>query len=55
LLARDLLPERPDRAEPRAKKRRPKNYQILNKPRHLMNPLPHRNRHKAKQPKASLS
>lgn len=43
-IARDLVPFRPERAEPRAKKRRPKNYQLLTKPRHRMGNLPHRNR-----------
>jgi putative transposase len=33
-LARDLVPERPGRREPRAVKRRPKPYPLLNKPRH---------------------
>ena len=36
LLAKDLVPFRPERVEPRAKKRRPKNYQLLTKPRHEM-------------------
>jgi hypothetical protein len=36
LLAEDLLPHRPDRSEPRVKKRRAKNYQLLTKPRHEM-------------------
>ena len=44
LIARDQLPERPDRTEPRAKKRRPKNYRLLTKPRHQMRVPPHRNR-----------
>jgi hypothetical protein len=35
-LAADLLPLRPNRAEPRALKRRPKNYQLMTRPRHLM-------------------
>jgi len=35
-LANDLVPLRPNRAEPRALKRRPKPYPLLNKPRHLM-------------------
>jgi len=45
-LAQDLLPLRPHRSEPRALKRRPKNYHLLTKPRHLMGNLPHRNRPK---------
>lgn len=46
-LARNRLPERPDRSEPRAKKRRPKNYAILNKPRKEFKEIPHRNQYKA--------
>jgi hypothetical protein len=44
LIASDQLPERPGRVEPRAKKRRPKNYHLLTKPRHQMRVPPHRNR-----------
>lgn len=36
LIAQDQNPYRPGRSEPRAKKRRPKKYQLLNKPRGLM-------------------
>jgi hypothetical protein len=43
-IARDLVPERPERSEPRAKKRRPKNYQLLTQPRHQIGNLPRRNR-----------
>jgi len=39
-----LLPERPDRNEPRTKKRRAKNYIIMNKPRKKMVVDCHRNR-----------
>lgn len=35
-IAEDLLPDRPDRSEPRAVKRRPKNFRLLTKPRHEM-------------------
>lgn len=42
-IGRDPLPYRPNRTEPRARKRRPKNYQLLNKPRHLFKEIPHRN------------
>jgi hypothetical protein len=35
-IARDTLPYRPNRIEPRAAKRRPKQYCLLNKPRHQM-------------------
>ena len=33
-LARDLVPRRPNRTEPRAVKHRPKPYPLLNQPRH---------------------
>jgi hypothetical protein len=46
ILAADEVPLRPNRSEPRAVKRRPKNYRRLTKPRHLMGNLPHRNRPK---------
>ena len=32
-IASEVLPYRPDRLEPRRKKRRPKQYSLLNKPR----------------------
>jgi len=35
-IASDQVPQRPLRSEPRVKKRRPKNYQFLTKPRHNM-------------------
>ncbi len=44
-LAVSILPHRPGRSEPRAKKRRPKNYQLLNKPRHQFHEIKHRNRY----------
>lgn len=36
VIASDLLPVRPNRVEPRAVKRRPKVYQLMNKPRSVM-------------------
>lgn len=54
-LARDLLPQRPGRSEPRAKKRRPKNYQLLTKPRHEIGNLPRRNRPQKNVPKMTLT
>lgn len=42
-LACDLLPLRPNRSEPRAVKRRPKPYPLLNRPRQKFVELPHRN------------
>lgn len=47
IIASDPLPARPDRNEPRARKRRPKQYQLLTKPRHQMRVIPHRNRYRA--------
>lgn len=35
-IANDTLPNRPNRIEPRAVKRRPKEYDLLNRPRHEM-------------------
>ena len=55
LIASDTVPERPGRSEPRAKKRRGKNYQLLSKPRSETGSLPRRNRPKTKQPKTSLT
>lgn len=43
IIATDILPLRPNRSEPRAVKRRPKKFHLLNKPRHLMGNLPHLN------------
>lgn len=50
LIAKDQLPLRPGRVEPRAKKRRAKNYHLLTKPRKKMRVPSHRNR-----PKTALS
>jgi hypothetical protein len=41
-IARHPNPLRPARSEPRVRKRRPKNYRLLTKPRHEMGHLPHR-------------
>ena len=46
-LALDPLPHRPNRTEPRARKRRPKNYQLLTQPRHVFKEALHRSKHKA--------
>jgi hypothetical protein len=43
---RDLLPLRPGRQEPRAVKRRPKAYPLLNRPRHRFKEIPHRSRYR---------
>jgi len=44
-LAQDLVPPRPDRREPRAVKRRPKSYPLLNQPRHQFVEISHRARY----------
>jgi hypothetical protein len=44
--ARDLVPDRPNRIEPRALKRRKKNYQLLNKHRSEFKEIAHRSRYK---------
>lgn len=44
VIAEDAVPYRPGRSEPRTKKRRPKNYILLNRPRHIMVAPSHRNR-----------
>lgn len=42
----DPVPERPGRTEPRAKKRRPKNYPLLTQPRRKYKEIPHRNNYR---------
>src|SRR5258708_3554846 len=44
-LARDLVRHRPNRSEPRAVKRRPKPYPLLNQPRRLFVEISHRSRY----------
>jgi len=44
-LVRDQVPERPGRREPRAVKRRPKPYPLLNEPRRKFVEISHRNRY----------
>ena len=46
VIARDPVPDRPGRREPRAVKRRPKPYQLLNRPRHRMKELQHRSKYR---------
>jgi hypothetical protein len=46
VIARDQVPDRPDRLEPRAVKRRPKPYQLLNRPRPVMKEIAHRNKYR---------
>jgi len=54
-IAKDLVPERPGRSEPRARKRRARNYQLLTKPRHKIGNLPRRNRPQKPHSTGSLS
>jgi hypothetical protein len=42
----DKVPRRPGRTEPRAIKRRPKPYPLLNRPRHQFKEIPHRSRYR---------
>jgi len=51
IIARDQVPDRPGRREPRAVKRRPKPYRLLNCPRRLFKEIPHRNRYWKKNPR----
>jgi hypothetical protein len=44
-LARDLVPLKPNRREPRAVKRRPKAYPLLNQPRRRFIEISHRSRY----------
>src|SRR5712691_5129172 len=48
VIAQDEVPDRPGRRDPRAVKRRPKPYQLLNRPRHLMIELEHRSKYRKK-------
>ena len=50
VLAADLVPKRPGRTEPRAVKRRPKAYPLLNKPRRQFKEIPHRSRYRKNKP-----
>ena len=46
VIACDEVPERSGRREPRAVKRRPKPFQLLNRPRHRMKELEHRSKYR---------
>jgi hypothetical protein len=39
--------QRLGRSEPRCRKRRPKNYELMTRPRHEMKEIPHRSRNRA--------
>jgi hypothetical protein len=51
VIARDQLPDRAGRSEPRAVKRRPKPYPLLNRPRDKFKEIPHRNRYWKNNPR----
>ena len=53
VIARDQVPARPDRLEPRAVKRRPKAFPLLNRPRHQFHEVYHRNRYWRSNPRKS--
>ena len=55
VIALDRVPERPGRREPRAVKRRPKPYPLLNKPRHKFKEIAHRNRYWKNNPRKTRS
>ena len=50
-LARDRVPSRPNRSEPRALKRRPKPFPLLTQPRRQFKEISHRNRHWNSRPR----
>lgn len=55
ILAADLVPDRPDRREPRAVKRRPKPYPLLTRHRHKFREIKHRDRdYLRKQPGSKI-
>jgi hypothetical protein len=53
VIARDEVPNRPGRREPRAVKRRPKAFPLLNKPRDQFKEIFHRNRYWKTNPRKS--
>jgi len=55
VIARDQVPDRPDRREPRAVKRRPKAFPLLNKPRDRFKEVAHRNRYWKSNPRKSYA
>ena len=46
MISRDIVPVRPNRQEPRARKRRPKGFQLLAKPRSQFKEIQHRSKYK---------
>ena len=55
VIARDEVPDRPDRIEPRALKRRPKPFALLKKPRDQFQEVGHRNRFWKSNPRKSYA
>ena len=55
VIARDEVPDRAGRREPRAVKRRPKAFPLLNKPRDKFKEIVHRNRHWKSNPRKSCA
>ena len=55
ILARDAVPDRPGRVEPRAVKRRPKPFPLLNRPRRRFKDISHRNRYWKNNPRKARS
>ena len=55
VIALDQVPDRPGRREPRAVKRRPKPYPLLNKPRAKFKEIAHRNRYWKNNPRKTRS
>ena len=55
VIASDQVPDRPGRREPRAVKRRPKPYPLLNKPRRKFKDIAHRNRYWKNNPRKTRS
>jgi len=55
VIALDQVPARPGRCEPRALKRRPKPYPLLNKPRRKFQEIAHRNRYWKNNPRKTRS
>ena len=53
VIARDQVPDRPGRREPRAVKRRPKAFRLLNRPRRQFKEICHRNRYWNNNPRKS--
>ncbi len=55
VVARDQVPDQPGRREPRAVKRPPKPYPLLNRPRHKFKEIAHRNRYWKNNPRKTTT